>query len=241
MIENNSMDPLMYLGKICPRQHDYNNTGKSLRYKSNYDCKECSILLRRKRHGSRVRIFYNKNTPRPEGIPIPAGHYLGWLCKHNHNYLDTGYSLRNKSRSCVVCVSLQSRSLKSKERTKRWKDDHPGYMTQYLRLYQKENKEQITERRKDYSKTPKGKACKQISRNKRRAKIKNVTRIPYNSASLVSHFEKFGNQCVYCGTTEKIGGDHVIPMSKNGIDSLDNILPCCISCNNSKQGSDYFE
>ncbi|NKQ35616.1 MAG: HNH endonuclease [Chloroflexi bacterium] len=46
--------------------------------------------------------------------------------------------------------------------------------------------------------------------------------------------------CEYCGVTEEDSGgkltiDHFQPRSKNGSDSLENLLYCCIRCNQYKQ------
>lgn len=41
--------------------------------------------------------------------------------------------------------------------------------------------------------------------------------------------------CNYCGTTEDIQVDHVVPLSKGGRNSIGNLAPCCASCNRSKR------
>lgn len=237
----NITNDLFYLGKLCPRKHDYQNTRQSLRYKSNFDCKECCVLLRRQRKNSRARIFPNKNAPQPEGILVPDNHYLGLLCKHGHDYMQTGYSLRNNRRNCIICISEKSRGTQAKVRTERWKKANPDYMSQYLQTYYQTNKQTIIKKTKEYGKTVKGKACKAISRYKRRAKMAIAPRIPYASSELVAHFQSFKNQCVYCGTKENLTADHVIPIAKGGYDALSNILPCCLSCNCSKQDRTYLE
>lgn len=236
-----SISDLFYLGKLCPRNHDYQGTKLSLRYKSNFDCKECADLLRRARENSRVRIFPNKNSPRPEGVLIPSNHYLGLLCKYGHDYMQTGYSLRNSSRCCVVCNSIRSKGTKAKERIKRWKKENPDYMPKYLGSYYQANKQRILQKSREYEKTPKGKACKKISRHKRRARMAAVTRVPYTASELVTHFHLFSDECIYCGSKDNLTADHVIPIAKGGHDSLDNILPCCFSCNSSKQDKNYLE
>jgi hypothetical protein len=58
-----------------------------------------------------------------------------------------------------------------------------------------------------------------------------------------------GNICVYCGTTENITMDHIIPASRAGVDprvkslleSVDNCVPACQKCNSSKGNRDIFE
>ena len=42
---------------------------------------------------------------------------------------------------------------------------------------------------------------------------------------------QFGGKCAFCGSEEKIQRDHIIPISKGGKDSIDNIQPLCWPCN----------
>jgi 5-methylcytosine-specific restriction endonuclease McrA len=45
-------------------------------------------------------------------------------------------------------------------------------------------------------------------------------------------------QCHYCEESASEGnlatGDHVIPLSRGGTDTVENLVPCCKSCNSSK-------
>ena len=47
-------------------------------------------------------------------------------------------------------------------------------------------------------------------------------------------------ECAYCRTTspEEWHMDHVIPISKGGPDTADNVVAACASCNTSKQDKD---
>ena len=50
------------------------------------------------------------------------------------------------------------------------------------------------------------------------------------------------NRCAYCGKWMPIGTatiDHIIPKSKNGTNSLDNLVVCCYDCNLEKN-NDYI-
>lgn len=49
--------------------------------------------------------------------------------------------------------------------------------------------------------------------------------------------EQWQHQCAYCGFKEKnkeLTIDHVIPITNNGTDDYNNLVPACRSCNISK-------
>lgn len=47
-------------------------------------------------------------------------------------------------------------------------------------------------------------------------------------------FKRDNNQCQYCGSTDNLTVDHVIPKSKGGTSSWDNLVTACSFCNNKK-------
>lgn len=47
-------------------------------------------------------------------------------------------------------------------------------------------------------------------------------------------FNLYGEQCLCCGDDDNITIDHVIPVSKGGENSIDNLQPLCRSCNSRK-------
>jgi len=48
-------------------------------------------------------------------------------------------------------------------------------------------------------------------------------------------FAAKGRTCVYCG--EPAGEvDHVVPVKVGGVDTIDNLMPACRSCNRHKGG-----
>jgi 5-methylcytosine-specific restriction endonuclease McrA len=49
-------------------------------------------------------------------------------------------------------------------------------------------------------------------------------------------YQRDGYKCVYCGTHKKLTIDHVIPKSKGGLNTWENMVTCCFDCN-SKKGS----
>jgi CRISPR/Cas system Type II protein with McrA/HNH and RuvC-like nuclease domain len=49
-------------------------------------------------------------------------------------------------------------------------------------------------------------------------------------------YQRDGFQCVYCGTYKNLTIDHVMPKSRGGANSWENMVTCCFTCN-SKKGS----
>jgi 5-methylcytosine-specific restriction endonuclease McrA len=72
---------------------------------------------------------------------------------------------------------------------------------------------------------PRRDACKFTSDKKIRRKV----------------FELHGENCLCCNSSENISLDHVIPVSKGGENSIDNMQPLCKSCNSTKgtSSTDY--
>ena len=53
--------------------------------------------------------------------------------------------------------------------------------------------------------------------------------------------EQWDNQCAYCGSTENLTIDHVIPKSKGGTNFTQNVVCSCLSCNGSKANTEWKE
>lgn len=47
-------------------------------------------------------------------------------------------------------------------------------------------------------------------------------------------FEKYGRKCLCCGATKNLSIDHVVPLSKGGVNDISNYQPLCKSCNSKK-------
>lgn len=60
--------------------------------------------------------------------------------------------------------------------------------------------------------------------------------IPYKGVVLSRHniFKRDGNQCVYCGKRHELTLDHVMPKSRGGKTSWDNLVSACKKCNSFK-------
>lgn len=63
------------------------------------------------------------------------------------------------------------------------------------------------------------------------------TRIENPSRAMI--YKRDDHQCQYCGTFKNLTIDHIIPRSKGGKDTWENLVACCSSCN-TKKGDKYL-
>lgn len=78
-------------------------------------------------------------------------------------------------------------------------------------------------------------------RNRHLTSVKiNVHRRRALIRALIEHFTaaewrdlcaRYGDRCLSCGHTGKLTPDHVVPLSRGGSNTIDNIQPLCLRCN----------
>lgn len=68
--------------------------------------------------------------------------------------------------------------------------------------------------------------------HKRRARMAGAAISPADMAQIIVELKR--QPCVYCGATERIEIDHVIPLCRGGAHEPENLAPACKSCNCSK-------
>lgn len=68
-------------------------------------------------------------------------------------------------------------------------------------------------------------------------RLKNYVNKPYKKIPLTRQniFKRDGFSCGYCSSTRNLTLDHVIPKSKGGGNSWENLVTCCRSCNIKKE------
>jgi len=67
-------------------------------------------------------------------------------------------------------------------------------------------------------------------------KLNSYVNIPYKGVVLSRQniFKRDGNKCVYCNQTYDLTLDHVLPKSRKGQTSWDNLVTACRTCNSKK-------
>ena len=120
-----------------------------------------------------------------------------------------------------------------KAHKKRYRQENKEKVLAYQRSYQLSHPEKIREyARRHYYKNP----DRQIVHNqKRRARMDNGN--GFTELDWAELKRKYNYTCLCCGRREpeiKLSPDHVLPLSKGGSNSIDNIQPLCRTCNNRK-------
>jgi hypothetical protein len=129
----------------------------------------------------------------------------------------------------------------------RWRESNPDQAREHSRRWRKANpdkcREKCRRRRKanpDWHRdqTRLRKAWKRAAR---RQALHPVTR-----AQIDARFAIWGNRCAFCGADathqrnhgrQRLTVEHVLALTKGGLDEASNIIPACTACNSSKNNS----
>ena len=177
------------------------------------DCKVCRRVANRK--------FYEKNKERIQGY-------------HRDRYAKDSEFFRAKSRKWV-----EEHSEENRERSAKWREDNLAYAKQRGRDYARAHCEEGRKRAREWAAKNPEKVAEQSK--KQRIKRKGVESDGHTIAELRAYWEKVGYDprvCSYCdgpiSNWKTSVGDHVVPLSRGGPDFVENIVPCCPSCNREK-------
>lgn len=107
-----------------------------------------------------------------------------------------------------------------------------------LKKYREEHKEYFRDYKKARSKTPEGKLKIKKHCQKRRALMKNSV-FDLTSKEIEKIFKR-DESCVYCNSIKNLTLDHIIPISKGGNTSFNNMVIACKACNSSKGNKEVF-
>jgi 5-methylcytosine-specific restriction endonuclease McrA len=140
----------------------------------------------------------------------------------------------------------RSRGRERGEYGRTWRRDNPEYMKryneayrqahpEYMREYREKNADKARERARAYAQShPTERAIHEEKRRARKLQADGA----FTHQEWEALCEYYGYCCLRCGGRVpeiKLTVDHVIPLSKGGSNSIDNIQPLCYSCNMSKR------
>jgi 5-methylcytosine-specific restriction endonuclease McrA len=162
------------------------------------------------------------------GEPCPKGHVSERMVSNSN---------------CVECLRLASAAYHERHRERLIAD---------MREYAKRDAEGNRRRSREWAANNRGKAAEWKVRNRDRATFhqrnrearKRMNGSDFTLDQWVEIQERFGRCCVCCGEAGvALTVDHIVPVSRGGVDSYENIQPLCRTCNGRKgtQTIDYRE
>jgi 5-methylcytosine-specific restriction endonuclease McrA len=161
-------------------------------------------------------------------------------CKLN---LDTSQFCGRKASKdglCRICKSCQraysqeyrsANNEKVNERVRARRAANPELFRKHSKRYYQSHAKEDTQRRvKNDRANP---AAVQVRRHKHRAKASGCEG-SFTAQEWTDLCARYDQRCAICGNQKQLTVDHIVPLSKNGSNWIENIQPLCRSCNSSK-------
>lgn len=129
--------------------------------------------------------------------------------------------------ACKTCAAARR-----KERYEAKKDEERAQN----REWHVKNRPWLSDERRAYMRQWKSDNADRVSvwTNNRRAAVRSLGTIDPNA--WVELCREYGNKCLKCGCINQLSMDHVVPISKGGTNTIDNVQPLCLPCNMKKGG-----
>lgn len=103
-----------------------------------------------------------------------------------------------------------------------------------------EYRQKQNEWKNQYRKTDKGRQISKNAKHRRKARERGLEySLTFEQWENIKSYFNF--KCAYCGCEEELTRDHFIPLVNGGEFSINNIIPACMHCNDSKGSKDFFE
>ena len=149
---------------------------------------------------------------------------------HKHRGRKDG--LRSQCKTCCLAYATRYREANREELAafhRRYREAHPEKCAASDKRWYEANRERDATKHKRWVKANREK--EEGYRQQRRAHKLVAT---VEAFDIMKVWERDGYTCVYCGSTDHLGQDHIMPLSRGGAHSPDNLCIACRSCNSSK-------
>ena len=132
---------------------------------------------------------------------------------------------------------------KKRQKSKRWRDANPDKVLSWYHDDKDRKKEVQRQYRISHPEKGRGRfkrwllgnpgKLREYDQNRRALKKGNGGKITSEEWTML--MEKYGYKCLCCGRNDvKLTLDHIVPLVKGGLNTIDNAQPLCGSCNSSK-------
>lgn len=181
-------------------------------------CKKCLSEARRKRY----RKFPEKE----------IAYALEWqkANKEHVKVVTREYKQKNKEKLAKQQrLWIKNNPEKVKEHKRNDRIVHKDYYKEYNAKYYSENKDKHRENGKKWywNNIEKARLIGRIIAHRRRAKLNGR----FTPKEWLELCDKYGNKCLCCNDVCKLTQDHIVPVSRGGSNTIENIQPLCITCN----------
>lgn len=223
-------------------RHRTNDRGYEYTYREQ-PCKECRPRARtenekkRRRERRKERYWEKKSAeqaklngkrPPPKRSELPRQRKIDALlieCNVCHELLPRSayydYNLKRLVYQCAECVKVYERARKARRRA----EDPEWYASELAKLkaWRKANPER-------------NRLSKRLYDKRRTAAMVANGQCTFTDKEWKQLLKIYNYRCFYCGQR---GGDktrdHIVPLAKGGEHTMENIVPCCPSCNSHKR------
>lgn len=184
---------------------------------------------------AKAREYYasNKDKAKETGKRYREAH------RDEHKAYMAEYAKKNSSRLVAKSAEwVKNNPERRKKQQAKYRMDHKeqiaAYNRQRFQNLMATDPERIRKQARDWAKTPRGRASYMSAQNRRRRDT------PYTKEALewMVGIDWSTELCTYCPepATEI---DHILPITRGGDGSRDNLTPCCRSCN-ARKGNRYL-
>lgn len=185
------------LGSLCKRGHDWQDTGKSLRYIGGV-CVECNKIRNQiwkqqspEEVSKRRKAYYEQNRERL--LADKRRDYAANPDKHRARIKEQRKKHREKRLAKYDASKRRTYYLSDRE-----------HVLQYSKEYYQQNKSSVLLRTKKWAQTPIGRQHRRINHKRWRAKKRASGRLHgnYTRKQWVERLEQFYDCCAYCGRSD---------------------------------------